>query len=168
MYCPKCGSQNGDATRYCRGCGADLNNVLAVVAGNATAVSPLAEKHIALYSSAVRWLVMGLGFLFVSGLSFAISMRLAVLGIFAMAFGFLFLGPGIARLVQARALKNIRESKPDRPSPALSPGEADYVKPHALYESEELLTRSRSITEHTTTHLEIDPDAEEAFGESKK
>ena len=38
MFCPKCGLQNADETKFCRGRGADLGNVLAVV--NVTPPAP--------------------------------------------------------------------------------------------------------------------------------
>ena len=72
MFCPKCGSQNVDACKFCRGCGADLSNVLAVVAGKVTADLPLAEKQIDLFSRGLRGLIGGFGFLIVSGVAFGI------------------------------------------------------------------------------------------------
>ena len=154
MFCPKCGSQNSDGTRFCRGCGADVGNVLAVVEGKP--ISPVAERHIDLYARGLRGLILGLGFVIVSGASFAISMRLAVLGIFAMAFAVIFLGTGISRLVQAKALKQLRE--PDHDKPALTPGQEPYLElPRSIYETDELPTTPHSVTDHTTKHLEIDP-----------
>ena len=74
-------------------------------------VPALVEKQLDLFGSAVRGLMTGLGFLIVAGVSFGISMRLAVLGIFALAFAFFFLGAGAARLVQARALQRLLDPK---------------------------------------------------------
>src|SRR5689334_12134475 len=105
MFCPKCGSQNADATKFCRGCGADLSNVLAAVAGKVPADLQLAEKQIDLYGRGVIGLIAGLGFLVVAGVAFGISVHLAVLGIFALAFAFFFLGVGVSRMLQARALR---------------------------------------------------------------
>jgi hypothetical protein len=154
MFCPKCGSQNSDGTRFCRGCGADVGNVLAVVEGNP--VSPLSEKYIDLYSRGVRGLLLGFGFLIVSGVSFAISIRLAVLGVFALAFAVFFLSTGISRFVQAKALKRLREPKTDPSIRELTPGDTEYVKPtRSLYETDELVRTPHSITENTTTHLEL-------------
>lgn len=152
MYCPKCGLQNGDATKFCRGCGSDLGNVLAVVEGKPAENLALAEKQIDLFSSGIRGLMIGLGFLIVSGISFGISVRLAVLGIFALAFASFFVGTGIARLVQARALRRLREES--SPPPALASGETEYIKPvRSIYDTDELNAIPGSITERTTTHL---------------
>ncbi len=155
MFCPKCGSQNSDDTKYCRGCGADLGGVLAALEGRAPDVSPLAEKHINLFVSGLRGLIAGGGFLIVSGVSFLISMRLSVLGVFALAFAFFFLSAGISRLVQAKALKRLREPKIVQPNPELTSGQAEYIKPlPSFYDTDDLVTTPRSVTEHTTTHLD--------------
>ncbi len=157
MFCPKCGSQNADGTKFCRGCGADVSNVLAVVEGKPRALPALAEKHIELYGSGLRGLIVGIGFFLVAGLSFAISMRLAVLGIFALFFASFFLGTGIARLVQAKALRRLREPDADKPDPSLPSGEPEYIKPlRSIYETDDLAGAPRSVTEHTTTLLKMD------------
>ena len=139
MFCPKCGSQNADASKFCRGCGADLSNVLAVVAGKVPADLPLAgkvpadlplaEKQIDLYSRGLRGLIGGFGFLIVSGVAFGISIRLAVLGVFALAFAFVFLGIGISHMFQAKALRRLREPATDQNPSALSPEQLDYLTP---------------------------------------
>jgi hypothetical protein len=153
MFCPKCGSQNSDETRYCRGCGSDLGSVLAMVEGKSVSVTALDEKQIALSSSALTWVMMGVGFLIVSGVSFGISIRLAVLGVFALAFAVVFLGIGIPRLLQARSLRRLRDKKLGQP--ALTPGEQDYIKPsRAIYETDDLAAVPASVTERTTTLLD--------------
>ena len=160
MFCPKCGSQNVDASKFCRGCGADLSNVLAVVAGKVTADLPLAEKQIDLYSRGLRGLIGGFGFLIVSGVAFGISVRLAVLGVFALAFAFVFIGTGISRMVQAKALRRLREPATDQNPSALSPEPIDYLTPaNSPYETDTLIpTQPQSITEQTTAHLKMHPD----------
>ena len=160
MFCPKCGSQNADATKFCRGCGADLSNALATVGGKAPPDLPLAEKQIELYSAGLRYLIGGIGFLIVAGVAFGISVRLAVLGIFALAFGFVFVGSGISRMVQSRALRRLREqAATDHTVTALSPGRMDYIgPPSSIYETDDLVANPpRSVTAHTTTHLETRP-----------
>ena len=152
MFCPKCGSQNSDETRYCRGCGADLGNVLAVVEGRPPNLPAHAAQQIDLFSRGVRGLTIGVGLLIVSGVSFGISIRFAVLGVFALAFAVIFLGTGISRLVQSRGLKRLSEPKPDQPS--LPTGDPGYIEPSRLnYETDDL-THPASVTERTTTHLD--------------
>jgi hypothetical protein len=101
--------------------------VLTVVAGKVPADLPMAEKQIELFSRGLIGLIAGFGFLIVAGVAFGISIRLAVLGVFALAFGFVFLGTGISRMVQSRALRRLREqAATDKNAVALSPGQADY------------------------------------------
>ena len=168
MFCPKCGSQNVDETKFCRVCGADLSNVLAALEGKPRTDLTIVEKQIELFSRGLRGLMMGIGFLIVAGAAFGISIRLAVLGVFAMAFAFIFLGTGISRLVQSRALKRLSESRDTPPNPALSPGQVEYIQPpRSLYETDDLLTTPRSVTENTTRHLQMDPETE-TFESKKK
>ena len=161
MFCPKCGSQNTDGTRFCRGCGADVGNVLAVVDGRSPAELQVAEKQIDLYSSGLRGLLTGVGFLIVAGVSFGISIKLAVLGVFALAFAFFFLATGISRFVQSRALKRLRQPKAADAASALTAGEENYFRPaRSIYETDDLHLQPGSITENTTTHLELERGVE--------
>ena len=158
MFCPKCGSQNADETKFCRGCGVDLSNVLAVVEGRAPDAPALALKHIDLFSSGLRWLIVGVGLMIVAVLGLALSPRLAVIVLFALAFAFGFIGTGISRLVQAKAIKRLVSPKIGEP-PALSSGQSEYIQPpRSIYQTDDLVTTPRSVTEHTTTHLKMDPD----------
>lgn len=158
MFCPKCALQNADETKFCRGCGANLSNVLAVVDGKQQSEPPLSEKYIELNSKGVRGLMIGVGFLIVSGTAFSMSSMFYVIGLFSLAFAFVFLGTGIARLIQAKQIKTFR--KRDDPV-ALTPGQSEYIKPsRALFETDDLSPQPLSITEHTTAHLQMDPDDE--------
>ena len=158
MFCPKCGSKNTEDTKFCRGCGADVSNVLAVVDGRLAHSPALAEKQIELFSSGLRGLIIGGGFVATAAVAIGLSMRLAVLVPFALAFASFFLGIGISRLFQARQLRLLRESSA-APAAAIPAGRPDYIEPpRSLYETEDLTPVPVSITEHTTTHLKRNPD----------
>ena len=122
----------------------------------------LAEKQISLFSSGVRGLITGMGFLIVAGIALGISTRLAVLCVFAAVFGFVFLGTGISRLVHSRGLKRLLEPEADRSKAELTAGQVDYLKPpRSIYETDNLAKTPLSVTEHTTTHLKMDPEKEQ-------
>jgi len=114
------------------------------------------EKQIDLYGTGMRGLLIGIGFLISSGVAFAVSIRVAVLALFFLAFASYFLGTGIAKLLHARALKGLIGSRDLNQLPPSD--QTQYVKPlHSIYETDDLVRIPSSITDHTTTHLEIDP-----------
>jgi len=131
-----------------------MSNVPAAMVVRRTGDLALAEKQIDLYGSGLRGVLIGTGFLISSGIAFAVSMRVAVLALFFLAFASFFLGTGISRLFQARALKrllNERELPPAADTSALP----DHTKvPPSFYETDDLAQLASSVTEHTTTHLE--------------
>src|SRR5262245_11026936 len=110
MYCPKCGSNNADGTKFCRGCGAVISSVPTALTVQKKQDLALAENQIDLYGSGLRGVLIGTGFLFSSAVAFAVSMRVAVLALFFLAFASYFLGTGISRLFQSRALKRLLDS----------------------------------------------------------
>ena len=188
MFCPKCGTQNADETKFCRGCGADVSYVLTVVStasaypvaeSNPTRPKTnrsgfnlpyvesgegqtMAERSVDLSSRGWRGLLIGVGFLIIAGLTFAISEKLAVLGIFLLMFTVFFIGTGISRFVQARGLKRLLEPGCSELEPRLAAGNADYIQPRrSLFATDDLTAEPRSITENTTTRLEMDRQTDE-------
>jgi hypothetical protein len=159
MFCPKCGVQNADGTKFCRGCGSDVSGVPTALAARRPGDTGLAEKQIDLYGSGMRGAMIGVGFLITSGVAFAISTRSAVLVIFMLAFASYFFGSGVSKLLQARALRRLL-SPPEPELPAASATALpDYKNPPAsLYETDDLAQIPASVTDHTTAHLEIDRD----------
>jgi hypothetical protein len=158
MFCPKCGSQNLDGTKFCRGCGADVSNALAVVDPKLTEKRALSEKHIELFSSGLRGVLIGTGFMLIAALAFALSTRGLSFALFALAFAFFFLGTGISRLVHSRGLNAL--NKRDEPA-SLPSGQTDYIQPsRSVYETDSLPAQPLSVTEKTTNLLEMGPDGE--------
>jgi len=162
MFCPKCGSQNADETKFCRGCGGDISNVLAVVDGKAPRAGlALAEKQIELSSTGWRGLLGGLGFLIVAGLASGVSGRVSTFALFMLVFGFVFIATGVSRFIQVKGLKRLLKPPGLEHERAISSGETAYIQPpRSLFETDDLTATPRSVTEKTTTHLELDRDAE--------
>ena len=155
MFCPKCGSQNADETKFCRGCGADVSDVPTALKVKGPVSRALVEKQIDLYGSGIRGLMIGFGFLITSGVAFAVSIRMAVIGVFMLAFASFFLGTGVSKLLQSRAIRKLLSPEPPErlsSSPAELP---DHVQPpRSLYETDDLERIPGSVTERTTNLLE--------------
>ena len=177
MYCPKCGSENGDEVIYCRGCGVDLASVRTVLHGAEQAViaspraqlserqlrrlrkrgfggaeTPLAlsERVIELQSSAIRGVILGGGLAFIT---YLIYQNPPVGGIFWLLFlglTFLFFSAAVSRFIQASMIKKLLR---EAPQPAALPDtQPDYVQPpRSIYETDDL--QPRSVTDATTRHL---------------
>lgn len=153
MFCPKCGSQGGDESKFCRGCGADLSHVLAVVEGKEPIGRELQEKYVEQFSRGVRGLFMGGGFFLVSVVGYLITTNALPVSLFAMLLAFVFLGTGFSRLIHAAGLRRL--SRGDTPL-TLEEGRADYLKPAgSIYDTDEL-AQPMSVTDRTTRHLKID------------
>ena len=155
MYCPKCGLQNPDETKYCRGCRAVLSSVLAKAEGR-DATQSLAEKYIEVRSRGIRGMLTGIGFSIISIVLYGIPPQTGVFWVFLLMFAFFWFAAGISRLIEARGLKALIE-----PPPAPILAQHEYDEPtRNPYDTDELTTLPPSVTEHTTTHLHLDPEAE--------
>ncbi len=150
MYCPKCGSQNVEKSKFCRGCGADLDGVTTALEGKPPKSSTsLAEKAIALNSRGIYGVLAGIGFLFVAAVIWSRPPYDGIFWLLPLTFAFVFIATGISRFVQARGLKALAIK--DDPA-ALPPGQMDYIRPQrSIYETDDLVPAS--VTEHTTTNL---------------
>ena len=156
MFCPKCGLQNAEEAKFCRGCGTDLSNVLAVVEGKLPEMPALSEKYAELYSRGIKGVLIGLGFSFISWVLYTIPPGSGIFWTLFLALAFIFLSAGISRFVHAAKIKTlIKESE----HAALPTGNIEYIKPAtSIYDTDDLLKRSASVTEHTTRQLEMKDD----------
>lgn len=153
MYCPKCGLQNADESKFCRGCGADLSRVLAIVEGSSPAGRELSEKYVEQFSRGVRGLFMGGGFMVVGVGAYLITTNALPVSLFALLMAFVFLGTGFSRLIHAAGLRRLSQGNAVL---TLEEGRADYLKPAgSIYDTDEL-AQPMSVTDRTTRHLKIE------------
>lgn len=181
MFCPRCGSGNGDEVIFCRGCGLDLVEVRVAIgpgAPNALAARSnvrdklaerrqrrlrrigidgseealtLEEKAIELKSRALIGLLVGSGF---SVLAYSIYNAPPIGGVFWMipvAFAIFFLSTAAARFTQAASLASLASR--NRSREALPEARETFIKPaRSIYETDEL-AHPPSVTDATTRHL---------------
>jgi len=168
MFCPKCGLQNADNTKFCRSCGADLSNVLAVVKGKSATDERLAtsDNSINLYSSGIRNLLLGIGFFIIAILLFTIPGD-TFFWLLMLFPAFSLIASGVSRIVKANQIKTIENvAQPDsfplnQPNPMLSPIQTEYINPSkSIYETDDLLGQPLSVTESTTRHLLMNSEGE--------
>ena len=173
MFCPKCGIENPDNGKYCRSCGANLSNVLAVVEGNLSSEQMLIveENPAELYSTGIRNIILGLGFLLAGIFLFTIPPHDGIFWLLMMIPGFSLLASGISRWIKADSLKKERVARVNviqqptfpktQPQKELPPSQTDYVRPaKSIYQTEDLAVEPRSVTEGTTRHLEMKSESE--------
>jgi hypothetical protein len=168
MFCPKCGLQNADNIKFCRGCGADLSNVLAVVDGKLSERLEKSENPNDLYSSGIRNLLLGIGFFIISILLNRIPPHDTFFWLLLMFPAFSLIASGISRIVKANGIKskNADVIQPNsfpanQPHAALPPVQTEYINPSkSIYETDDLVGQPLSVTEPTTRHLKMDSEGE--------
>lgn len=160
--------QNSDDTKFCRSCGVDLGNVLAVIEGRTPDRVPQSQQYNNIFSSGIRNLILGFGFSFVSIL-LLINIPGTFYWLLVMISAILLLASGITRLVKADGMKPKKTANVTPPNslpatgsnPALPPIQSEYIKPSKpIYESSDLAGQLVSVTEATTRQLQMDSDGE--------
>jgi hypothetical protein len=129
MFCPKCGVENPDNGKFCRGCGANLTHVLAVVDGEILIKDDLtveddfaklyeakikkgieksmeSENNYAdLYSTGIRNVILGLGFFLVGLFLKVMPPHDTFLWVLMMIPGFCLLASGVRRILKSEVMK---------------------------------------------------------------
>jgi hypothetical protein len=177
MYCPKCGSENGDEVIYCRACGVDLAIVRGAledpqrgIAGASGYISDrqlrrmrrrgldgtetpltLARRVIDLQSSGVRGLLLAVFFAFLTALFYPSPPIGGIFWMLMPALSALFLAASVSRFAHAGMIKKLIRA--GHQAPSLPDAQPDYVQPpRSIYETDEL-AQPRSVTDATTRHL---------------
>jgi hypothetical protein len=161
MYCPNCGSQNAEGTKFCRTCGANLSLVPAALTGQLPDDRDSRRRRRRHrddgppnLAHGITKTFMGIAFVLVafSVFLFAPAGRIWWFWMLIPAFG--MLGKGVAEIVSARTAWQQLHGKPTttaampprRQTGELPPESPGYTLPPA------------SVTENTTRHLDPNKD----------
>jgi zinc-ribbon domain len=176
MFCPKCGTENPSNGKFCRSCGTDLGNVASALSGELQPVqSPYYIDHKGrkrsnnpddLWSSSIRNLVSGVGFLVISLVLFSTNVAGGKNWWWAMLFpAFSMLASGASQMAKAKRLEKQANATPIQQSAlpqsqanaALPPNQTEFIKQQgSIYETGGLVERPPSVTEGTTKLLKIE------------
>ena len=175
MYCPKCGAQNIEDAKFCRGCGADIALVPQAMTGHlpeSRAVGYDVEgrpydgtgrrirksKEPPRLDKAISSTFTGLGFVLVafSVLIFAPAGRLWWFWMLIPAFS--LLGGGISEYVRYKQSRGEEVKLPGTESKKAMPPPA-RVSALPPRDTSELVPQPLSVTENTTRHLDMSTEA---------
>jgi hypothetical protein len=189
MFCPKCGTQALEGTKFCRLCGADLETVSAALTGKLTAINQKNKKKKdhededsndpdKLLSCTIRNGLGGLAFIFIAlFLTFTGTIGGNVWGFWLLIPGAYTLGSGISCYLKAKKIerRNAEIAAALRQQAAFAaqnPGHAaaplpsrqtlfvnDYEPPPGA-NTGELVAPPTSVTEGTTRLLETNTEDE--------
>ncbi len=167
MFCPKCGGQNPDDGKFCRGCGTGLSSVSQALTGNIPQARPMLDrrgKPIS-YDRAIVKIFTGLAFMAVT-IALAFSRTGYGWWYWMLIPAFTSLGAGVAQLVQLRQAGKggmvdptiSVEPLPSAQNTALPPQQTEFVSPESRYKTGDLVPPS--VTDATTRHLEMDSEGQ--------
>lgn len=173
MYCPKCGTENPNNGKFCRSCGTDLGNVASALSGELTPQTYIDRRGRRrsnnpddIWSSAIRNIVSGIGFLIISIVLFSTGVANGRTWWWAMLFpAFSLLATGISQMAKVKRLEKRgnaaavqQNTLPENQVNAgLPPIQTEFVKQQgSIYETGDLVERPPSVTEGTTKLLKIE------------
>ena len=153
MYCPNCGAQAADETKYCRACGLSLTLIAQVMMKSL----PVNDKDRQKLEKAIKNISLGIGFLIVSIVA---RFLLPEPGNFAFCIGMLIAGMvplslGVAEILGraisgSRSTPSVDRAMMKETAPILS----ELPSKAAAGDPVELMPPS-SVTEVTTRNLEV-------------
>lgn len=195
MFCPKCGTQAIDGTKFCRSCGSDLETVSAALTGKLVAPSQKDLKKSKkdqdqesndpdkLWSSFFRNSMVGVAFIAIAlYLTLTNTIGGSVWGFWLLIPGAGSLGGGIASYLKAKRIERTRAEFnsfaaraggapmfPVQPNSALPPTAANFANLYAppARNTGELAMPPASVTEGTTRHLSHETENPTALFQSQ-
>ncbi|HZH33284.1 MAG TPA: zinc ribbon domain-containing protein [Pyrinomonadaceae bacterium] len=186
MFCPKCGTQGIDGTKFCRSCGSDLEIVAAAMNGQIALPDKENEKQFTncddensndpdkLWKSFIQSSLIGLAFIVISiFLTITNTSNGAKWGFWMLIPGAACLGTGIASYYKAkRSEQRKRALYPgvrNTPLPpvsqhfggALPPQQTSFYDPPlaSAQKTGDLFASPSSVTEGTTRHLKHETES---------
>ncbi len=162
MYCPKCATENGDDTKFCRSCGTNLSLVPQALTGRLPEAPSGRRRHRhrsrnhedegpATVANGITKVFSGVGFLLVSFACFFFAPAGRIWWFWILIPAFAMLGKGVAEIVSARYGPNLTQGVGYTAVPvAARTGE--------LPPRDEVLFPPASVTEQTTRQLDPTTD----------
>src|SRR3954471_8396866 len=175
MFCPKCGTQNIEDARFCRGCGADIALVPQAMTGHLPETNPGHENVVGLtwdaggrrrgrkdgaprLDKAVTNIFMGIGFVLVAFSVFIFAPAGRLWWFWMLIPAFSMLGGGVAEYVRFKQSKGEEIKLPGAESRKEMPPAPARVSALPRRNTAELVPPP-SVTEGTTRHLDLSTEA---------
>jgi hypothetical protein len=163
MYCPKCGTENIEDAKFCRGCGADIGLVSQALGGRLpekrTAGDDLEESSRGRHGrgqkepridKAITNIFTGIGFILVAAMVYVFAPAGKIWWFWMLIPAFTTLGGGVAEYVRYKHSKGEELKLPGSEArAAVPPARVSALPPRNTSE----MAPPPSVTEGTTRHL---------------
>ncbi|HYJ46115.1 MAG TPA: zinc ribbon domain-containing protein [Pyrinomonadaceae bacterium] len=178
MYCPRCGAQNIEDAKFCRGCGADIALVPQAMTGHLPETGHASENVVGVVwdptgrrrrhrdrdaaprlDKAVTNVFMGIGFLLVAFSVFLFAPAGRIWWFWMLIPSFSMLGGGIAEYVRFKQSKGEEIKLPGMEARKEMPPAPARVSANPQRNTAELVPQPPSVTEGTTRHLDLSAEA---------